>query len=66
MKKLLVSKVWSLVANAGAQASMLVLVKIVGCAGLGIGQVGENGSFVGFELFGFEAEPTVFGLGRTR
>ena len=43
MKKLLVSVIGRLIANAGMQALLIVVVKIVGNADLGVGQVGKTG-----------------------
>ena len=37
MKKLLMSKIRELVADAGVQALVIVVVKVLGRAGLGIG-----------------------------
>ena len=63
MKKLLVSVIGRLIANAGVQALMIVVVKIVGNADLGVGQVGKNRPLAEFEHLRFEAEPEAFGLG---
>ena len=43
---------------------MIVVVKIVGDAGLGVGQVGKNRPPAQFEYFRFEPGPEAFGLGR--
>ena len=52
--KLLLMKLVRLhVANAGVATLVIIIVKIVGHAGLGIGQVGKNGPVAGFEFFGF-------------
>ena len=48
---LLVKLIWLLIANAGVAALVVVIVKIVDDAGLGIGQVGEDGPLPGFEFF---------------
>ena len=42
---------------------MIVVVKIVGDAGLRVGQVGKNGPHAEFEHPRFEAGPEAFGLG---
>ena len=63
MKKLLVSMIGCLVVDAGVQALVVVVVKIVGDAGLRVGQVGENGPLVWFEHLRFELGPEAFGLG---
>ena len=42
---------------------MIIVVKIIGDAGLRVGQVGKNGPLAAFEHFGFEAGPEAFGLG---
>ena len=60
------SAMWRLVANTGVQAVVMVVVKIVGDAGLRVGQVGKNGLLAEFEHLGFEAGPETFGLGRTQ
>ena len=52
--------------NDGVAALVVVTVKIVGDASLGIGQVGEYGPVADFERLDFEARPPAFGLGRTR
>ena len=46
-----------LVANAGVQAVVITVVKIVGDAGLRVGQVGKNGPLAQFEHLGFEPGP---------
>ena len=38
----MMSVVWHLIANAGVQALVIVVVKILGDAGLRVGQVSEN------------------------
>ena len=43
MKKLLVSTIGYLVVDAGVPALVVVVVKIVGDAGLRVDQVGKNG-----------------------
>ena len=55
MKKLLVSVIHCLVVNAGVQALVIIIIKIVGDAGLGVGQAGKNGAFAEFEDLRFEA-----------
>ena len=60
------SAIRRLVANAGVQTVVLVVVKIVGDAGLRVGQVDKNGPLAQFEHLRFEAGPEDFGLGRTR
>nr|WP_234795127.1 hypothetical protein [Hymenobacter arizonensis] len=55
-----------LIANAGVQPVVVVVIKIGDDAGLGICQVGENGPLAQFEHLRFEAGPQAFGLGRTR
>ena len=52
-----------LVANTGVQSVVIIVVKIIGDAGLRVGQVGKNGPLAAFEHFGFEAGPEAFGLG---
>lgn len=37
--------IWGLIADAGVQALVIVVVKLVGNAGLGISQVGKNRPF---------------------
>ena len=54
------------VANTGVQAVVIVVVKIVGDAGLCVGQVGKNGPFAEFEHLRFESGPETFRLGHTR
>jgi len=60
------SAIRRLVANAGVQAVVIVVVKIVGDAGLRVGQVDKNGPLMEFGHLRFEAGPEAFGLGRTR
>ena len=62
-KLLLVKLIRLLIANAGVAALVIVVVKIVGHAGLRVGQVGKNRPVAGFELLGFEARPPAFRLG---
>ena len=62
MKKLLVSVIGGLVVDAGMQPLVIVVVKIVGDAGLRVGQVGEKGPLANFEYLRFEAGPQTFGL----
>ena len=53
--KLLVKLIWFQIPNTGVATLMVVVVKIVGHAGLCIGQVGEDGPVARFEFLGFEA-----------
>jgi len=46
-----------LIVNAGVQALVLIVIKILGDAGLGVGHVGKNGPLADLEHFGFEACP---------
>jgi hypothetical protein len=55
LKKLLVSIVRGLIADAGVQALVIVVVKIVGHAGLRVGQVGKYGPLTAFQDLCFEA-----------
>jgi len=57
-----VSQIRGLVANARMQVLVIVVVKIGGDAGLGLGQVGKNGPLAGLEFFGFGPRPEAFGL----
>ena len=57
------SKIGELITEAGVQALVMVVGKISGGAGLGIGQVGKNRSLAAFQLLGFKAGPHAFGLG---
>ena len=66
MKKLLMSVIGCLVVDAGMQALVIVVVKIVGHAALRVGQISKNGPLADFEDLRFEARPEAFGLGRTR
>ena len=63
MKKLLVSVIGRLIADAGVQAFVIVVVKIIGDAGLRVGQVGKNGPLAPFEHLRFEPGPEALGLG---
>ena len=56
------SVIGCLIVNARVQPLVIIVIKIVGDAGLGVGQVGKNGSLADFEHFGFEAGPEAFGL----
>ena len=60
------SAIRRLVANAGVQTVVIVVVKIVGEAGLRVGQVGKHGPLAEFEHLGFDSGPENFRLGRTR
>ena len=51
-----------LVANTEVQALVVVVVRIVGDAGLRVGQVGRNGLFAAFEHLRFKAGPVTSGL----
>ena len=55
MKKLLMSMIRRLVVDVRVQALVIIIVKIVGDAGLGVGQVGKNGPLAAFEYLRFEA-----------
>ena len=63
MNKLLVSVIGRLIADAGVQAFVIVVVKIIGDAGLRVGQVGKNGLLAPFEHLRFEPGPEALGLG---
>ena len=52
-----------LVVDTGVQAFVIIVIKIVGDAGLGVGQVGENGPLADFEHLRFQARPEAFSLG---
>jgi len=62
LKKLLVRVIGRLIANARVQALVIIVVNIVGDAGLGVGQVGKNRPPAQFEYFRFEPGPEAFGL----
>ena len=66
MKKLLMSVIRCLIVNAGMQALVVVVVKIVGHAGLGVGQVGKHGPLAPFEDLCFEPGPEAFGPSYSR
>ena len=53
--KLLLELIGFLIANTRVATLVIVIVKIAGDAGLGIGQVSEDGPVPGFEFLGFEA-----------
>ena len=55
-----------MVANTGVHAVVIVVVKIVGDAGLCVGQVGKHRPLAEFKYLRFETGPQAFGLGRTR
>ena len=55
MKKLLMSVIGCLVVDAGMQALVIVVVKMVGDAALRVSQISKNGPLVDFEHFGFKA-----------
>ena len=54
------SVIWGLITNAGVQSVGIVVVKILGDAGLRIGQVGKNGPLAEFEHLRFAAGPQAF------
>ena len=54
LKKLLRSAIRCLVTNTGMQAVVIVVVKIVGDAGLRVGQVGKHRPLAEFEHLRFE------------
>ena len=56
------SVIGCLIVNARVQPLVIIVIKIVYDAGLGVGQVGKNGSLADFKHFGFEAGPEAFGL----
>ena len=66
VKLLLAKMIKFLVTNAGVATVMIVVIKILGDADLGIRQIGKDGPVAGFERLSFEAGPAAFGLGRTR
>ena len=57
------SVIRGLVINTGVQALVIIVIKIVGDAGLRVGQVGKNESLAAFEHLRFETRPQAFGLG---
>ena len=63
MKKLLVSGIRGLIADAGVQSLVIVAVRIVGAAGLCVGQVGKDWLVPEFKHLRFELGPATFGLG---
>ena len=56
------SVIRKMITDAGVQALVIEVVKIVGDAGLGVGQVGKNRPLTQFEYLRFEAGPETFGL----
>ena len=56
------SVIGRLIADAGVQAFVIVVVKIIGDAGLRVGQVGKNGPLAPFEHLRFEPGPEALGL----
>ena len=56
------SVIGGLIINAGVQALVIVVVKIVGHAALRISQISKNGPLADFEDLRFEARPQAFGL----
>ena len=57
------STIRRLVANTGVQTVVIIVVKIVGDAGLRVGQVGKHRPLAEFEHLRFEAGPEAFCLG---
>ena len=51
------SAIRRLLANTGVQAVVIVVVKIVGDAGLRVGQIGKHRPFAEFEHLRFETSP---------
>jgi hypothetical protein len=51
LKELLMSVIRCLVVDAGVQPFVVIVIKIVGDAELGVGQVGKNGPLAQFEDF---------------
>ena len=62
LKKLLMSVRWGLVVDAGVQALVIVVGKLVGHAALGVSSVRKNGPLAAFEYLRFEARPETVGL----
>jgi hypothetical protein len=62
LKKLLVSMIGRLIVDAGVLALVIIVIKIVGDAGLRVSQVGKNGPFAQFEDLRFEALLEAFRL----
>jgi hypothetical protein len=62
LKKLLVSMIGRLVVNARVQALVIIIIKIVGDAGLRVREIGKNGPLAYFEHLGFEPGPEALGL----
>jgi hypothetical protein len=52
-----------MIVDTGVQALVIVVVKLVGHAGLRVGQVGKNGLLVASEDLRFEARPQALSLG---
>ena len=65
VKVLLMKLIRLLIADAEVAPLVIAIVKMVGHAGLGVGQVGKNGPVAGFELLGFQVGPQASGLGCT-
>jgi hypothetical protein len=59
----LVSIIERLAADIGVQPLVIVVVKIIGDAGLRIGYVRKNGPLAPFEDLRFEARPQALSLG---
>ena len=57
MKKLLMSVIRRLIVDAGVQALVIIVLKIVGHAALRVGEVRKNGALAHFEDLRFEARP---------
>ena len=60
MKTLLMSVIGGLIVDAGVQALVIVVVKIVGHAALRVSQISKNGPLADFEDLRFEARPEAF------
>ena len=56
------SVIGCLIVDAGMQALVVVVVKIVGHAALRVSQIRKNGPLADLEHFGFEAGPEAFRL----
>lgn len=56
------SVIRGLVADAGVQPVVIVVVKLLGDAGLGVGQVRKNGPLADLQDLRFEARPQALGL----
>ena len=58
--------VGGLIADAGVQAPVMGVVRMVGHAALRVSQISKNGPLADFEDLRWEARPEAFGRGRTR